>query len=69
MNGICNALKFINTKQQSKIYSLYKINSVHKNIKKKEENNNTENEKEEKENMKYIFEFKGNIYNINFDRV
>ena len=60
LSGICHALKIINTKQQSKIYSLYKINTVHKNIK-KEENNNTENEKEEKKeyelylNSKEIF--------------
>ena len=61
LNGICNALKNINTKQQSKIYSLYKINIVSKNIKKKEENNKTENENEEKKeyeiylNSKEIF--------------
>ena len=61
LNGICSALKNINTKQQSKIYSLYKINIVSKNKKKKEENNKTENENEEKKeyeiylNSKEIF--------------
>ena len=58
LNGICNALKNINTRQQSKIYSLYKINIVSKNIKKKEENNKTENENEEKKEYEIYLNFK-----------
>ena len=48
MSGICNALKNLNSKQQSYIYSLYKINIENKNKNKKEENNNQDNNIEEK---------------------
>ena len=41
INGICQALKTLNSKQISKLYSLYKYNIEYKN--KKEENNNPEN--------------------------
>ena len=47
LSGICNALRILNTRQQSKIYSLYKINIEHKNETKKEEKNNNENVPEE----------------------
>ena len=48
LSGICNALKNLNSKQQSYIYSLYKINIENKNKNKKEENNNQDNNIEEK---------------------
>ena len=56
LSGICNALKMLNTKQQSKIYSLYKINIEHKNENKKEENSNNDNniKKEIKEYEIYL---------------
>ena len=47
MFGICNALRILNSKQQSKIYSLYKINIKYKNQNNKEENKTIENANEE----------------------
>ena len=47
LNGICNALRILNSKQQSKIYSLYKINIKYKNQNNKEENKTIENANEE----------------------
>ena len=61
LKGICKALQILNTKQQSKIYSLYKINIEHKNETKNDENNNKEMNKEDKKeyevylNTKEIF--------------
>ena len=48
INGICNALKMLNTHQQSRIYSLYKIYIDNKNKDNKEENVNNEISNEEK---------------------
>ena len=54
LNGICNALRILNSKQQSKIYSLYKININYKNQNNKEDFKTIENTNEEnKENKEY----------------
>ena len=44
LGGICNAIKLLNTKRQSKIYSLYKINIEHKTENKSEENKENNDE-------------------------
>jgi len=50
IGGICNAIKLLNTKQQSRIYSLYKINVEHKTENKNEENKENKENEENKEN-------------------
>ena len=51
INGICNALKMLNTHQQSRIYSLYKIYIDNKKQDNKEENANNEISNEDLENV------------------
>ena len=52
LTGICQALKSLNSKQISKLYSLYKHNIVYKN--KKEDNNNNSDNEEVKEYEIYL---------------